>query len=72
MNKDEIGHYSALALTAFMGWLTSQDEIAGPFSAYHNAGQAVELIRKFCDAQGWKIDDTIFLEHITELKKKYP
>jgi hypothetical protein len=62
----------AAAITAFMGWLTSRDEKAGPFSARHEAGQAVELVKKFCNAQGWAIDDARWNEQIRALKQRYP
>ncbi len=62
----------AIALTAFMGWLTSRDEVAGPFSARHEAGQAVLLVKKFCQSQGWEIDDKKYFRQIKLLKAKYP
>ena len=42
------------ALFGFMGWLTSRDPVAGPFSAHHNASQAAELVAEFCKSQGWE------------------
>jgi len=68
----ETGHKEALALTAFMGWLTSRDEVTEPLSACHDAGQAARLVGQFCDAQGWKIDDAQFEKDIRDLKHKYP
>ena len=38
------------ALYGFMGWLTSRDEVSGPFSAKHEAASAAELVHKFCEA----------------------
>jgi len=68
----QTGHKEALALTAFMGWLTSRDEVTEPLSARHEAGQAARLVGEFCDAQGWKIDDAQFEKDIRDLKHKYP
>jgi len=36
-----------------MGWLTSRDEVSGPFSSRHNASQAAELAGAYCKEQGW-------------------
>ena len=62
----------ATALFAFAGWLTSRDEVAGPFSARHLATPAAQLVQKFCDAQGWKMDDERYTRQIKLLKQKYP
>jgi hypothetical protein len=62
----------AEAITAFMGWLTSRDEVVGPFSAHHDASQAAQLVGTFCQAQGWTIDDARYLQVIRALKRKYP
>lgn len=39
-------------LLAFLGWLTTRDEPV-TFSARHDASVAVELIREFCEVQGF-------------------
>lgn len=39
------------ALFGFMGWLTCRDEVAGPFSARHNAAEAAKLVAEFCKSQ---------------------
>lgn len=41
------------ALFAFMGWLTTRRRQAGPFSSTHNAAQAADLVKEYCDLQGW-------------------
>lgn len=43
----------AAALYAFMGWLTSRQEVSGPFSATHQAAPVGELVRAFCQSQGY-------------------
>jgi hypothetical protein len=58
------------AITAFMGWLTSRDEVSGPFSSRHDP--SVDLIRQFCEAQGWHASDERFHQQIKALKQKYP
>lgn len=62
----------ATALLAFAGWLTSRDEVAGPFSLRHEASSMVELVKAFCEAQGWDTDDRLYSRQITLLKKRYP
>lgn len=42
------------ALFAFIGWLTSRDAVAGPFSARHEATPAADLVEAFRISQGWK------------------
>lgn len=42
------------ALFAFMGWLTTRDEVSGPFSSGNNAAQAAELVAEYCRRQGWE------------------
>jgi hypothetical protein len=53
LSIDEPGPGEAGALYAFMGWLTTREQEAGPFSAHHNAGEACELIAQFIKMQGW-------------------
>lgn len=60
------------AITAFVGWMTSRDEVSGPFSSRHEAADAVELVKKFCEAQGWHASNERFHQQIKDLKKNYP
>lgn len=53
LSIDEPGPGEAGALYAFMGWLTTRAQEAGPFSAHHNAGEACELVAQFIKMQGW-------------------
>jgi hypothetical protein len=53
LSIDEPGPGEAGALYAFMGWLTTREQEAGPFSAHHNAGEACELVAQFIKMQGW-------------------
>jgi hypothetical protein len=62
----------ATALFAFMGWLTSREQRSGPFSAHWDAAEAVHLIKLFCDAQGWSVNDETYDEQIKALRAKYP
>jgi hypothetical protein len=73
--SEEIKHVQVepyTAILAFAGWLTSRDEVTGPFSARHDAGQMARLTGMFCDAQGWKVDDAVYSEQIKLLKENYP
>ncbi|HEX3643822.1 MAG TPA: hypothetical protein VHV10_21235, partial [Ktedonobacteraceae bacterium] len=58
------------AITAFMGWLTSRDEVVGPFSSRHDP--SVELIKQFCEAQDWHASNERFHQQIKLLKERYP
>lgn len=58
----------AEALFAFMGWLTSRSEIAGPFSEVHPAAPAADLVSEFCQSQGWTGPDGDW----TQKLKPYP
>jgi hypothetical protein len=58
------------AITAFMGWLTSRDEVVGPFSSRHDP--SVDLIKQFCEAQGWHASNERFHQQIKLLKMHYP
>jgi hypothetical protein len=51
--KDKIEEKQMQALYAFMAWLTTRKEEAGPFSEKHEAPEAIELITEFCKSQGW-------------------
>lgn len=42
----------AEAVFGFMGWLTGRENVAGPFSAIHNAAEGAELAEQFCKANG--------------------
>ena len=64
----------ASAVAAFMEWLQSRDEPAGPFSAHYNAQSGNALVDKFCAAQGWI---AVFLDdeqvaQVKSLREKYP
>jgi len=41
------------ALYGFMGWLTSRQEISGPFCGRYEAGHAAVLVNEFCKSQGF-------------------
>jgi hypothetical protein len=60
------------AITAFMGWLTSRDEVVGPFSSRHEASEAAQLLKKFCEAQGWHAGNERFHRQINLLRERYP
>jgi len=62
----------ATALFAFAGWLTSREEVSGPFSARHDAAGMVELVKAFCQAQAWNVDDAKYEWQIKELRRHYP
>jgi hypothetical protein len=42
------------ALYAFMGWLTSRNEVSGSFSGHHEASQGAHLVGEFIKMQGWQ------------------
>lgn len=52
------------AIFAFMGWLTTRHQAAGPFSRSHNASQAAELCREFTTLQNWDPPREGFHHHI--------
>lgn len=60
------------AITAFVGWLTSREEVSGPFSFRHEAGNPVQLVKQFCEAQGWHASNERFHQQIKLLKERYP
>lgn len=41
------------ALFLFMGWLTTREQVAGPFSSHHDAGEARDLVAEYYKGQGW-------------------
>lgn len=43
---------AAATLYYFGAWLTTRKEVAGPFSANHEAGQMAEPVAKFCGDHG--------------------
>jgi hypothetical protein len=60
------------AVFAVLGWLTSREEVSGPFSAKHEASQAAELAGKFCKMQGWEITDERWHRHIKPYSEVVP
>lgn len=73
--KSQIGEWvdPDTAIIAFAGWLTSREEVSGPFSSHHNAGDMVQLIRQFCEAQGWEAaSDERFQQQCKTLRERYP
>lgn len=57
---DELARQSigpAEAITAFMTWLMARKEVSGPFYAGspEASDEAMKLVEKFCQAQGWHI-----------------
>ena len=55
----------AEAVYGFMGWLTTREKTAGPFSGAHNAGEAAVLCNEFCETNGLAVsnDWPKFLKH---------
>jgi hypothetical protein len=41
------------AIYAFMGWLTTREKKAGPFSGHDEASEAADLVADFCKANGF-------------------
>ena len=41
------------AVLMFGAWLTTRDEVAGPFSGHHDASQMAELVAEYAKRQGW-------------------
>lgn len=60
--------FGAIALFGFMGWLTSREQVSGPFSANHNAKQAADLVQQFCESQGWEVKSENWVDKL----KDYP
>lgn len=52
------------AIYAFMGWLTTRAEVAGPFSSAHNASPIVPLINEFCLMQEWDLPGEYWYDKI--------
>lgn len=61
----------ASAVASFMEWLQNREILAGPFSAHYNAEAGNALVKQFCDAQGWTIDEAQ-VEQVKTLREKYP
>jgi hypothetical protein len=57
----------ASAVFGFMGWLTTRDEVSGPFSMRHKANQAAELAGRYCQVQGWAIKDDRWFERLKQV-----
>ena len=41
------------AVSAFMDWLNSRSQPAGPFGMYWSPEHGQALVKEFCDKQGW-------------------
>ena len=41
------------AVAAFMDWLCSRPQQAGPFGMYWSPEHGQALVKEFCDKQGW-------------------
>lgn len=71
---DELARQSigpAEAITAFMTWLTTREEVSGPFYAGSPevSDEAMKLVEKFCQSQGWHIKNekyTELIRHVVE------
>jgi hypothetical protein len=61
----------ASAVASFMEWLQSRQERTGPFSAHYNAEAGNALVKRFCDAQGWTLDEAQ-VQQVEALRGKYP
>lgn len=61
----------ASAVAAFVEWLQSREERTGPFSVHYNAEAGNALVKRFCDAQGWTIEDKQVAQ-VEGLRAKYP
>ena len=62
----------AEALFAFAGWLSSREETTGKLSAHDDASQIAKLVGRFCEAQGWAMDEEHYYEVIRRLRANYP
>ncbi len=61
----------ASAVASFMEWLQNREIPVGPFSAHYNAEAGNVLVKKFCDAQGWTLDEAQ-VQQVEALRGKYP
>lgn len=66
---DELARRSigpAEAITAFVTWLTTRKEVSGPFYAGSPeiSNDAMELVERFCQAQGWYIKNEKYADLI--------
>src|SRR5205807_1306754 len=62
----------AEALFAFAGWLSSRKETTGKLSVHDDASQIAKLVGRFCEAQGWAMDEEHYYDVIKRLKANYP
>jgi hypothetical protein len=53
--ESELKEHMAMALFAFMGWLTTRGVRSGPFSGRDECGEAAELVGEYCAKQGWEM-----------------
>lgn len=66
---DELARQSigpAEAIHAFMAWLTTRKAVSGPFyaGASESEEEAMGLVEKFCQAQGWHVKNEKYAELI--------
>ena len=59
------------AIASFMEWLQNREQLVGPFSSHYNAEAGNALVKQFCDAQGWTLEDKQ-VEQVKTLREKYP
>lgn len=59
------------AVASFMEWLQNREIPAGPFSAHYNAEAGNALVKQFCDAQGWTLEETQ-VQQVVALRTNYP
>lgn len=62
-----------VVLVAFMGWLSTRDEVT-IISSRHSLGPIVDLIMEFCQSQGWPPPEDMgnwFDKHFKDIKT-YP
>lgn len=59
------------AIASFMEWLQNREQLVGPFSSHYNAEAGNALVKQFCTAQGWTLEDAQ-VEQVKSLREKYP
>jgi hypothetical protein len=59
------------AVASFMEWLQVRETASGPFSVHYNTEAGNALVKQFCDAQGWTLEETQ-VEQVKTLREKYP
>lgn len=67
MENQNTQNYSG-AIFAFLGWLTTRNELVGPFGATETPGDLPNLIERFCEHQGWESPSDDFFNTL----KPYP